>query len=77
MSAADTGGPAFPQYSVDIYGVAEVVGGMTLRDQFAIAALSGIFGIWNGDTNGNKPFPILAGAAYAMADAMLAERSKP
>jgi hypothetical protein len=64
----DTGGPAFP--TDHNKNVAE---GMTLRDYFAAKAMqasrsrSSQYGSW-GD---------LAKDAYEIADAMLAERSKP
>jgi hypothetical protein len=47
--------------------------GMTLRDDFAAKAMQGLLSAHNPmitDTNG------IAEAAYEMADAMLAERSK-
>jgi len=58
----DAGGPAFPLRGAD-YGSE----GMTLRDYFAAAALS----LWVGSAAEDS-----AKAAYATADAMLAERSK-
>ena len=68
----DTGGPAFP-FWCDSNGMANFQG-MTLRDYFAAKAMQGLMSARN---------PILtkiadiAEGAYEMADAMLAERSKP
>lgn len=64
MSTPNDGGPAFPIVSDDLCAT-----GMTLRDYFAAAALQG-FGAnhWTSE--------MTARAAYAFADAMLAERAK-
>ena len=81
MSEKNTGGPAYPLEK-------EIVGhhcrpqyryeeGMTLRDYFAGQALSGLTsatnenGEWMGDSMSG-----VAHEAYAIADAMLKERSK-
>lgn len=66
-----TGGPAFPAYTVNPFGVAEVYGGMTLRDYFAAKMMQGyIVGV-------DAPlYERIAENAYKMADAMLAERAK-
>ena len=79
MGTIKDGGPAFPikGYCADASGAlcGEVITytGMTLRDFFAAAALTGIHG-WFGNT------PILhdvaAKIAFDVADAMLAEREK-
>ena len=63
------GGPAFPKHWLD------EVGGMSLRDWFAgqvaggMAAFSGTAGVSYGPGD-------IAGRAYQVADAMLAERAK-
>lgn len=57
--------------------------GMTLRDWFAGQALGGMMGHQNADfsplgRNGKTPcVPLFVEDAYALADAMLAERAKP
>ena len=70
MGTINDGGPAFPQNASNSNFLH---GGMTLRDYFAAAALTGIHG-WFGNT------PILhdvaAKIAFDVADAMLAEREK-
>lgn len=63
----NSGGPAFPSHGT----MGEVVcEGMTLRDYFAAKALIG----WR-ESSGTT-YAQDAEAAYAMADAMLAERAK-
>ena len=67
----DDGGPAFPTVLHDY--------GMSLRDWFAGQALAGLAANTNGIyVHGEKKHDVdaYALAAYAMADAMLAERSK-
>ena len=60
---------AFPSAAID-----DRFGGMTLRDAAALAALPAIITT----AVGNKIAPeIIAQGAYLVADAMLAERSKP
>jgi len=82
MKQRNDGGPAFPQVMVtgptgsftcgwDGYGM----GGMTLRDAFAIAALQGLLAKHAGDLLPLQ-FDIAAAGAYRYADAMLAERAK-
>ena len=86
----DTGGPAFPAV-VHIHGPMSdcmKVQGMTLRDYFAAKALPLAIENWNtfnrtspeGDGLGNEftseNIELMAMDAYAMADAMLAERDK-
>lgn len=63
----NTGGPAFPQSSIQDPG-------MTLRDYFAAKALVGFMG--SGDADWTKHPESFAREAYRMADAMLAEREK-
>lgn len=50
--------------------------GMSVRDQFAAAALTGMLATMNAATN-TRPSAAFAGDAYDYADAMLAERAKP
>ena len=64
MSVFKPGGPAFPLPD----GVHE---GMTLRDYFAAAALTGTLASGSGVSSAD-----LAKSAYEDADAMLAERQK-
>lgn len=73
----EDGGPAFPVI-VSNPGNAEVIPGMTLRDWFAGQALVGCQHIME---SGNDYFipdtpEVIAGMAYKLADAMLAERNK-
>jgi len=75
----DTGGPAFPRSGVkDGYG--KVVGdvkGMSLRDWFAGQALAGIAaGYWSNSDMSDLAPSELAEKAFALADAMLAERAE-
>lgn len=55
--------------------------GMSLRDYFAAKALAGILAnkatVEATELSGSKHVPVLAQACYTLADAMLAERSKP
>ncbi len=69
------GGPAFPseqRYSSETVHVL----GMTLRDWFAGQALVGLLASGVAAERGQSSEDV-AGAAYANADAMLAERAKP
>ncbi len=72
----DTGGLAFPQYKANATpggGIHyDMAGGMTLRDWFAGQALAGTINFPNA-----PDFEMAARQAYAMADAMIAERNKP
>lgn len=75
----DTGGPAFPTtheepapYNGHNNGIKCVIDqGMTLRDYFAAKAMQGLL---SGDVLGEDAD--IAGAAYEVADAMLAERNR-
>ncbi len=84
----DTGGPAFPGapegWNVD--GTVRAYGGMTLRDFFAAAALQGIISAMEWRSTELCISAVIeqvrggaweARAAYAYADAMLAERDNP
>lgn len=69
----DTGGPAFPVVG-HMYG--EKLGGqldhgMTLRDYFAAMAMQGLLA-----STKTSSVWVIVDDAYAMADAMLTERSK-
>jgi hypothetical protein len=66
----DTGGPAFPAHHFDL---AENEHGMTLRDYFAAKAMQAYLGWPEASSHGEA---LIADCAYAMADAMLAERDK-
>lgn len=62
------GGPAFPESYIGVDRPHEGIGdGMTLRDYFAAKAMPGCMG---------KTWAEIASCAYALADAMLAERAK-
>ena len=65
------GGPAFPTVVPENFHAAQ--DGMSLRDWFAGQALTGICT----DLKTNGSFAAFAREAYALADSMLAERSKP
>lgn len=77
MNTPNDGGEAFPTYYHDILPeigpvVRETHPGMTLRDYFAAAALTGLMA----DATNSSPIPMNAETAYRHADAMLAERAK-
>ena len=80
MSKTDDGGPAFPreEYQTPTSALGQI--GMSLRDYFAAKAMQGMLSNAEmmHDDNGhrNNTFANYAAAAYAQADAMLAERSK-
>jgi len=80
MSKND-GGLAFPSKGMNVIGSAEYQHkGMTLRDYFAAKALAFVIARhWEGgqsvaSTEGMKT---IADLSYGIADAMIAERSKP
>jgi len=71
----DTGGPAFPLPGELGLGLTpKEMRGMTLRDWFAAKAMQGLLSARNPLVTNIGG---IAEAAYEMADAMLAERSKP
>ena len=81
----DTGGPAFPSLNAVCTGLdsdggerwdTEPSGGMTLRDYFAAAALTGASASVPQLDNDQLALRMTAAIAYAIADAMLAERAK-
>lgn len=63
----ENGGPAFP--------VGTAYTGMTLRDYFAAMAVQGMLAV--GHPYQQSDEHMFARDAYTIADAMLAERSKP
>lgn len=66
------GGPAFPH-------AAYVDNGMSLRDYFAAAVLTGLLADarrFSSDWEKSKVIVIIANHCYEVADAMLAERAK-
>jgi hypothetical protein len=84
MSKPDDGGQAFPSLDVFTNRYGEVcsqqLDGMTLRDYFAAQAITGLLARNWADLSKDKPdymHKLWATAAYDMADAMLAARSKP
>ena len=68
----DTGGPAFPNIAPDM----NIQGGpgMTLRDYFAAKAMQADLEYQG--LEGREDLRHIAGMAYQMADAMIAERNK-
>jgi len=72
----DDGGAAFPHapYATNSRNWSFGSQGMTLRDHFAAAALTGI--VSNLHCTPNVTFGEVAGRAYAQADAMLAARKE-
>ncbi len=80
MTTTNDGGPAFPRpISTDEHatGCNILAGqdGMTLRDYFAAAALTGLLASCTGG-DAYTAWPLAAEDAYRMADAMLGERVK-
>jgi hypothetical protein len=71
MSQKPDGGPAFPARDFWSDDGGKHWHGMTLRDHFAGQALAGICA--SGPTIDNER---IAGEAYRLADAMIAERDK-
>ncbi len=63
----------FPERVTDDKGSAKIEGGITLRDYYAAAALTGILS--NPNTPANTPFYV-ADDAYKVADAMLEVRDQ-
>jgi hypothetical protein len=79
MSVQNDGGAAFPQCNVEVIDgritLAEVTGGMSLRDYFAAAALGHIPKLL--EVNGkNLTAAMIAEWSYEVADAMLIERER-
>ena len=69
---ANDGGPAFPQ-TAQVEFLRQ--NGMSLRDWFAGQAIG--CAAYSGFLRENERWPDLSRWAYKLADAMLAERSKP
>ena len=73
------GGPAYPAHLRGNTGTDSVSfqssSGMSLRDYFAGQALAGLMAMPSLDLKANNAQ--LAGVAYSLADAMIAERDKP
>ena len=80
MSERNDGGPAFPSDRFDIQIRANVSQyGMSLRDYFAAAAMTGLLSYVSIDDWRNAKFirsSMYAHTAYDIADTMLAKRSK-
>jgi len=82
----EDGGPAYPQPLTDNHGSMDYpsngwgLGGMSLRDYMASAALTGILNYFpvvsREDLDSTERQKRLAKHAYDMADAMIAERAK-
>jgi hypothetical protein len=71
VSAPIDGGPAFPNRGDNAPGY-EIYDGMTLRDYFAAAAMTG----WQACPNTNATTAAAVKYCYEVADAMLAERER-
>ena len=70
----NNGGAAFPQSGFERWAPE---GGMTLRDYFAAKAMQGFSASPSMiDSNDSRAIAYVADASYAMADAMLAARTK-
>ena len=76
MSVRDEGGPAFPVIAEN--GLGHVADGMTLRDWFAGQVAAAVVGGLTAASISTSEDDVtaVAKAAYRVADAMLAERSK-
>ncbi|OWT61987.1 hypothetical protein [Candidimonas nitroreducens] len=80
MTTKSDGGPAFPVWELNGDGQPEMTCfGISVRDYFAAKAMQGWLSSYGPDdqhpaNNGSCDF--VAAQAYAMADAMLAERNK-
>lgn len=74
----ETSGPAFPHWDGPS---GNCFNGMTLRDYFAAKAMQGVLAMGAETVDGRKlqhpkDSNVIAVIAYALADAMLAERAK-
>ncbi len=82
MSKNNNGGPAFARPYSKAGGFSDSANehaqtGMTLRDYFAAKAMQSILALGEAyDYEGGTPVEQLPRHAYALADAMLAERAK-
>lgn len=70
----DNGGPAFPIAIGSQHDQYAASTGMSLRDYFAAAALTGL--IASNDAGAGDRIEDVPGYAYAIADAMLAARAR-
>jgi len=66
------GGPAFPNFAVNLSGLKHEQPGMTLRDWFAGQALAGIIG----KLSSEKDWNMVGLHCYNAADKMIAAREK-
>ena len=73
LTLADLGGPVIPQQTQNADGSVSVWFGMSLRDYFAAAAMTGML---SDPDAGKVDWKNLAEAAYEAADAMLAARER-
>lgn len=75
MSDINDGGPAFPfpELGTMNFGDPSAYPGMSMRDEFAKAAMQGMLAA---DIQcGPEEVPVIASSAYVMADAMLKARA--
>lgn len=81
MTHKNDGGPAFPvpddRDPVTGCGITEGSRGMSLRDAFAIGAVSGHLTSMNPGSIDQRFAEHVAASAYMVADAMLAARATP
>jgi len=70
------GGPAFPG-TIDKRALEQPAAGMSLRDFFAAAALTGLMSDMGLRPSSEAEFTEASRRLYQFADAMLAERDKP
>lgn len=76
MTTKNDGGPAFPTIKEDNGSYYNSNLGMTLRDWFAGKAGARFIAKFSAHQFDDNLFKMSAKAAYAFADAMIAERSK-
>jgi hypothetical protein len=77
MSIKKTGGSAFPyEYFDHQLSRTRTMAGMTMRDYFAAKAMEGILAGNVPITKEPEPLPLIAKAAYDMADSMLEAREE-
>jgi hypothetical protein len=69
---AMVGGPAFPQEWREGYATKTIWHGISARDYFAAAAMTGMLSTCNGEASAR----LVASGAYEYADAMLAARER-
>lgn len=84
MKTINDGGPAFPDVAVfnpnsgDFDSSSSWTGnyGLSLRDYFAAEAMKKAWDDYSQGTNGDSWRQLISARAYAVADAMIAEREK-